>query len=123
MMMTGESCDPEWEMRFFALAFCTLFVLTVPQALSAPPESDQRATSIDDDDFEGALEQSGDPYIPGARQIIGGPRTFTQAPPGSVQVNVDANGLNIPGDAANEPSLVIDPTNPLRMTIGWRQFD
>ena len=40
-----------------------------------------------------------------------------------VQVNVDALGQNIPGDAANEPSLAVDPTNPLRMAIGWRQFD
>ncbi len=39
------------------------------------------------------------------------------------QVNVDAAGQNILGDAANEPSLVIDPTNPFRMAIGWRQFD
>ena len=41
----------------------------------------------------------------------------------SVQVNVDANGNNILGDAANEPSIAVDPTNPLRMAIGWRQFD
>ena len=41
----------------------------------------------------------------------------------SVQVNVDSNGFNIPGDAANEPSLAVDPTNPARMVIGWRQFD
>lgn len=40
----------------------------------------------------------------------------------SVQVNTD-NGLNIVGDAANEPSLAVDPTNPNRMVIGWRQFD
>jgi hypothetical protein len=39
------------------------------------------------------------------------------------QVNVDAAGQNILNDAANEPSLVIDPTNPQRMAIGWRQFD
>ncbi len=39
------------------------------------------------------------------------------------QVNVDEAGQNILGDAANEPSLVIDPTNPKRMAIGWRQFD
>lgn len=39
------------------------------------------------------------------------------------QVNVDGQGRNIINDAANEPSLVIDPTNPLRMAIGWRQFD
>jgi len=41
----------------------------------------------------------------------------------SVQVNVDANGKNIVGDAANEPSLAVDPTNPNRIVIGWRQFD
>ncbi len=41
----------------------------------------------------------------------------------SVQVNVDASGNNIVGDAANEPTIAIDPTNPNRMAIGWRQFD
>ncbi len=41
----------------------------------------------------------------------------------SVQVNVDANGHNIMGDAANEPSIAVDPTNHNKMTIGWRQFD
>ena len=41
----------------------------------------------------------------------------------SVQVNVDDFGGNIPNDAANEPSIAVDPTNPNRMAIGWRQFD
>lgn len=41
----------------------------------------------------------------------------------SIQVNVDARGCNIQGDAANEPSIVVDPTNPRRMSIGWRQFN
>jgi hypothetical protein len=41
----------------------------------------------------------------------------------SYQVNVDANGNNIIGDAANEPSIAVDPTNPNRMAIGWRQFN
>ena len=39
------------------------------------------------------------------------------------QVNVDAEGNNIVGDAANEPSIAIDPTDPNKMVIGWRQFD
>ncbi|WP_432410550.1 T9SS type A sorting domain-containing protein [Rasiella sp. SM2506] len=39
------------------------------------------------------------------------------------QVNVDVNGDNILGDAANEPSIAVDPTNPNRIVIGWRQFD
>ncbi len=41
----------------------------------------------------------------------------------SVQVNVDADGNNIVGDAANEPSIAVDPAHPNRMVIGWRQFD
>jgi len=41
----------------------------------------------------------------------------------SVQVNVDRFGKNIPGDAANEPSMTIDPTNRKRIAVGWRQFD
>jgi len=41
----------------------------------------------------------------------------------SYQVNVNREGQNIPGDAANEPSMCIDPTNPNRMAVGWRQFD
>ncbi len=39
------------------------------------------------------------------------------------QVNVNAQGQNKIGDAANEPSIAIDPSNPNRMAIGWRQFN
>ncbi len=39
------------------------------------------------------------------------------------QVNVNASGNDVIGDAANEPSIAVDPTNPNRMVIGWRQFD
>ncbi|MBI1795689.1 MAG: hypothetical protein HYR74_01420 [Candidatus Eisenbacteria bacterium] len=41
----------------------------------------------------------------------------------SAQVNVNAQQANIVGDGANEPSIAVDPTNPNRMVIGWRQFD
>jgi hypothetical protein len=41
----------------------------------------------------------------------------------SYQVNVDANGQNITADAANEPSISVDPTDRNKMVIGWRQFD
>ena len=41
----------------------------------------------------------------------------------TAQVNIDENGMNIVGDAANEPSIAVDPTNPDRIVIGWRQFD
>jgi hypothetical protein len=41
----------------------------------------------------------------------------------SYQVNVDANGNNIVGDAANECSISVDPTDGTKMAIGWRQFN
>ncbi len=41
----------------------------------------------------------------------------------AVQVNVDSQGANIVGDAANEPSIAVDPNDPNRMAVGWRQFD
>ena len=41
----------------------------------------------------------------------------------SFQANVDASGNNILGDAANEPAIAVDPTDPNKMTIGWRQFN
>ena len=41
----------------------------------------------------------------------------------SYQVNVDANGNNVVGDAANEPSISVDPTDGNKMSIGWRQFN
>lgn len=40
-----------------------------------------------------------------------------------VQVNIDEFGMDILGDAANEPSIAVDPNNPNRIAIGWRQFD
>ena len=40
-----------------------------------------------------------------------------------VQVNVDSSGMNIVGDAGNEPSIAVHPTDPDKLAIGWRQFD
>jgi len=52
------------------------------------------------------------------------PRLISQfGPYTSYQVNVNANGNNTVGDAANEPSICVDPTNRNKMSIGWRQFD
>src|SRR5438874_12177515 len=52
------------------------------------------------------------------------PRMISQFGPFvSYQVNVDANGNNIVGDAANEPSISVDPTNGSKIAVGWRQFD
>lgn len=68
-----------------------------------------------------------DPWMP--RPKVPPPGAIAHAGPWvrgpyvSVQVNVDEFGNNIVGDAANEPSIAIDPRDPSRMVIGWRQFD
>lgn len=41
----------------------------------------------------------------------------------SFQVNVNASGDDVVGDAANEPSLAVNPFDRNLKTIGWRQFD
>ncbi|HEY3246299.1 MAG TPA: hypothetical protein VGM03_23390, partial [Phycisphaerae bacterium] len=67
-----------------------------------------------------------DPYLPPNPQHGSAPLPLGGPPDPAltgVQVNVDADGNNIPGDAANEPSIAIDPTNPNRVVIGFRQFD
>jgi hypothetical protein len=58
------------------------------------------------------------------RPMVPSPGLVSQfGPYVSYQVNVDANGHNIVGDAGNEPSICVDRTNGSKMSIGWRQFD
>ncbi len=68
-------------------------------------------------------EVKGDNYIPNVNPKTSPAYHFRNSQIFTTQVNVNANGQNILGDAANEPSLAIDPTNPNRMIMGWRQFD
>jgi hypothetical protein len=73
--------------------------------------------------FNEPLEKYDNPPAP-PRKIETSPRMISQFGPFvSVQVNVDANHHNILGDAANEPSISVDPTNLNKMVIAWRQFD
>jgi len=71
------------------------------------------------------LEEYDNPPAPSPLWGIGvSPGMVSQEGPfTSHQVNVNASGQNITGDAANEPSISVDPTNHNRMVIGWRQFD
>lgn len=82
---------------------------------------------VDVDRIQGHREMRDDEYIPpraGAGDgVAGGTTTVERDGFVSVQVNVNMNGMNILGDAANEPSLAVDPTAPGRIVIGWRQFD
>jgi hypothetical protein len=105
------------------VAGTALLAMAATVALAAPAAaqiSDPRPTPP-----KTPLEQRGDGYVPSPRAVH--PRSpgmvAQQGGFVSVQVNVDANGDNIVGDAANEPSICVDPGNSLRAAIGWRQFD
>jgi hypothetical protein len=70
------------------------------------------------------LEKYDNPPAPYVFRIETSPQMVSQHGPfTSYQVNVDSNGNNILHDAANEPSICVDPTNRNKMAIGWRQFD
>ena len=69
------------------------------------------------------LERYDNPPAP-PRKIETSPRMISQF--GlftSYQVNVDSNGQNILGDAANECPISVDPTDGNKMVIAWRQFN
>lgn len=72
-------------------------------------------------------EKPADPAAPGTARLFEAPvasRTVIQRGPfRSVQVNINAQGNNIANDAANEPSISVDPADPTKIVIGWRQFD
>jgi hypothetical protein len=96
-------------------------VLVAPGAAQTPKTDQTKAEQT----AQGHLEKPRDQYIPvpqGSQPTTPGLRL----PYGryvSVQVNVNASGNNIVGDAANEPSIAVNPLNPHNMVIGWRQFD
>ena len=65
-------------------------------------------------------ERPAGPYVPGL--ALGAVATSPGKPWNrdgyvSVQVNVDAEGNNMLGDAANSPVLAMDPTNRMRLVI------
>ncbi len=58
------------------------------------------------------------------RKIETSPRMISQfASFASLQVNVNASGQNILGDAANECSISVNPIDGSKMTVAWRQFN
>ncbi len=91
-----------------------------PRPQSEEPTEAGKAKSV-----VGHLEVPHDPYVrvPLRDRVTSPAVRWTRGGYVSVQVNVDEFGDNIVGDAANEPSIAVDPTNPMRMAIGWRQFD
>lgn len=122
-MILASSCPP-FQLALQSYTVLQRYTLTglfltfaAAVAFGEPSPQSMRATS------EALVERYQDPPV-----YIWG-NGFSQAtvsqhgPFISYQVNVDANGLNITNDAANEPSITIDPTNRNKMVIGWRQFN
>ena len=70
-------------------------------------------------------EVKDDDYIPIDRESQGRSPAYNYSMSNITthQVNVDGNGQNIVGDAANEPSIAVDPNDRNKMVIGWRQFN
>lgn len=98
---------------FFLISPDPIFSQTDVQKIDNPP-SPTLHHEIKDDDYVPVLRQDQNrspAYNYSMNSII------------TVQVNVDENGQNIVGDAANEPSIAVDPNNRDRIVIGWRQFD
>ncbi len=102
-----------WTVIVFLISPNLIFSQTNQQKKHNPPDPTQHHEVKDDDyipDLRGSQEKS-----PGYNYSMSNITT--------VQVNVDVNGQNIIGDAANEPSIAVDPNNHNRMAIGWRQFN
>jgi len=106
----------------------TLLIIVLAAVLSLEIGSQAQETGLDSriESFSSVpIEVLDDPYIPVARENQETSPAYSARSPGffTTQVNVDEFGNNILGDAANEPSIAVNPTNPSNMVIGWRQFD
>ena len=96
-------------------------VLLLPFTLATA--SGQTLSPIRKQPFNEPLEKYNMPPAP-PQKMETSPRMISQFGVfTSYQANVDANGQNILGDAANEPSIAVDPTDGNKMMIAWRQFN
>jgi len=109
---------------FITSVFFMLACLLICSPLSIAQE-DQQGKQVLPWEIEQLDEQPDDEYVPVQReeQQRSPAFRFSSSDFFAVQVNVDQLGQNIIGDAANEPSIAIDPANPNIIAIGWRQFD
>jgi hypothetical protein len=108
--------------RVFALALAAI-VAPVRSDADRPPDAGVEVERATEPGHEETPVEA--PRVPTRRESQ--PRSpravVTRGLHRSVQVNVDSLQSNIVGDAANEPSMAIDPTDPDVIVIGWRQFD
>src|SRR5262245_58452928 len=102
-------------------ALVLLAISCLPSARGQAPGSEQIPTHK-----PRMIEPLEKPAMPPAYiyKLESSPRMISRFGPfTSFQVNVDASGNNILGDAANEPSISVDPTDGNKIAVGWRQFD
>jgi hypothetical protein len=112
--------------RFGVRRYCAAFLLlsTMGYQLSAICASGQTLAPARKLPLKEPLETSKNMPPAPPRKIETSPRMIS--PFGvftSYQANVDPSGNNILGDAANEPSISVDPTDGNKMVIAWRQFN
>jgi len=108
--------------------FRRIIAWDVPSGIAHRDFSAARYCSFESNNFAEVpsepLEKYDNPPALGAPSLTISPALVSHfGPYTSYQVNVDANGNNRIGDAANEPSICIDPTDGNKTSIGWRQFD
>jgi hypothetical protein len=111
--------------RFGVRRYCAAFLVLsiIGYQLSAVCASGQSLAPIRKLPLNEPLEKYNMPPAP-PRKIETSPRMISQFGVfTSYQANVDASGKNILGDAANEPSISVDPTDGNKMMIAWRQFN
>ncbi|NOX57882.1 MAG: exo-alpha-sialidase [Planctomycetes bacterium] len=113
--------------RDICVIFAVFVTTGLQQRVVAQQDAALEASSTLADESLRQPETPDDAYVPGPREedsaARGGPQTFTRGGFVSVQVNVALSGHNLFGDAANEPSIAVNPVVPGQITIGWRQFD
>ena len=99
------------------LLFILSLILTIPYATAQQLDRETLEAIHDEtpDDAYVAVDKSTQARTPSYN--VNEANFFTR------QVNIDGSGNNIMNDAANEPSIAVDPTNSDRVVIGWRQFD
>ena len=109
-------------MRYSTFLTLTSFI-GLTSLLVLPTVSGQTLSPVRRLPLNEPLEKYNMPPAP-PRKIETSPRMVSQFGVfTSFQANVDASGNNILGDAANEPSIAVDPTDGNKMMIGWRQFN
>jgi hypothetical protein len=104
------------------LAFFVIIVFLISPNIIFSQQGERKKDKPPDPKLHNEVKD--DDYIPVSRENQGRSPAYNYSMNNitTVQVNVDGNGQNIVGDAANETSIAVDPNDRNKMVIGWRQF-